>query len=248
MKKSSILSLIMLTISIPFFMSWLNKPAITADDLQGAWEYTGEKNKTVRINAGRYFAEGTFDKQSNAFVAARGGLWRLEGKELIDTDEFNTLDADKIGAESKISIALKEKTLQVKSDGKTKNWKMLDNGKPGALHGAWLFTGRKDGDELKPYTPGVRKTMKILSGTRFQWAAYNTETKQFSGTGGGTYSTVDGKYVENIDFFSRDNSRVGASLNFDFNLQGDTWHHSGLSSKGDPLYELWSKRETIAGH
>lgn len=125
---------------------------------------------------------------------------------------------------------------------------MLDDGKPGALKGAWLFTGRKSGDEISPYTPGARKTMKILSGTRFQWAAYNTETKQFSGTGGGTYTTKDGKYVEHIDFFSRDNTRVGASLDFDFDVQGDTWHHSGLNSRGEPLYELWTKRETLAGH
>jgi hypothetical protein len=82
-----------------------------------------------------------------------------------------------------------------------------------------------------------------LSGTRFQWIAYNTETRQFMGTGGGTYSTKDGKYTENIDFFSRDNSRVGASLQFDFELKDNDWHHKGLSSKGDPIYEIWSLRK-----
>ena len=85
--------------------------------------------------------------------------------------------------------------------------------------------------------------MKILSGTRFQWIAFNTETKEFMGTGGGTYSTVDGKYTENIDFFSRDNSRVGASLEFDYELNGDEWHHKGLSNKGDPIYEIWNLRK-----
>ncbi len=248
MKLTRIITVFFTLLSIPFMMSWFNKAALNEKDLQGAWEYSDEKNKTVRINAGRYFAEGTFDKESNAFVAARGGLWRLENEVLIDTDEFNTLNADLVGSETKVNIILKGKELQLKSGAKSAVWKMLDNGKPGALHGAWLFTGRKDGDELKPYTPGARKTMKILSGTRFQWAAYNTETKQFSGTGGGTYTSVDGNYVENIDFFSRDNNRVGASLDFSFDLQGDTWHHSGFSSKGDPLYELWTKRETLAGH
>ena len=85
--------------------------------------------------------------------------------------------------------------------------------------------------------------MKILSGSRFQWIAYNTETKEFMGTGGGTYTTTNGEYTENIEFFSRDVSRVGASLSFDYRLVDGKWNHSGLSSKGDPIHEIWSVRE-----
>ena len=85
--------------------------------------------------------------------------------------------------------------------------------------------------------------MKILSGTRFQWIAYNTETKEFLGTGGGTYTTEDGKYTENIEFFSRDATRVGTSLAFTFEIKDSNWHHSGLSSKGEPIYEIWSLRK-----
>ena len=87
--------------------------------------------------------------------------------------------------------------------------------------------------------------MKILSGTRFQWIAYNTETKEFLGTGGGTYTTEAGKYTENIEFFSRDSSRVGASLSFDFSLENGDWRHKGKSSKGDPIDEVWTKREKV---
>jgi hypothetical protein len=95
-------------------------------------------------------------------------------------------------------------------------------------------------------TPGARRTMKILSGTRFQWIAYNVETKQFFGTGGGTYSTVDGKYTENIDFFSRDQSRVGMSLEFTFAIDDEGgWRHSGKSSKGDTIDEIWTQREKL---
>jgi len=133
--------------------------------------------------------------------------------------------------------------------GDEETWNRIDDGKPGLLFGAWLFSGRKTKpeDEIAPYTPGVRKTMKIMSGTRFQWAAYNTETKEFLGTGGGTYTTANGKYTENIDVFSRDNSRVGASLSFDMEVKDPHWFHSGKSSKGDPIYERWSKRKSFAG-
>ena len=66
-----------------------------------------------------------------------------------------------------------------------------------------------------------------------------------SGTGGGTYTTRDGKYTEIIEFFSRDNSRVGASLTFDFALENGAWRHKGKSSKGEPIDEVWTRREKI---
>lgn len=88
-----------------------------------------------------------------------------------------------------------------------------------------------------------RKTLKLLSGTRFQWMAINPATKEFFGTGGGTYTFTNGKYTEHIEFFSRDSTRVGASLTFDGNVKDEVWNHSGKSSKGDPLNELWTKEK-----
>lgn len=90
---------------------------------------------------------------------------------------------------------------------------------------------------------GDRKTLKILSGTRFQWIAVNTATGDFFGTGGGTYTFENGKYTENIEFFLRDSTRVGKSLSFNDEVKNGQWHHKGLSSKGDPIYEIWEKTE-----
>jgi hypothetical protein len=120
----------------------------------------------------------------------------------------------------------------------------IDNGTPGKLHGAWLMSGRiRDGETKQRDMTSPRKTMKLLSGTRFQWIAYNTETKEFKGTGGGTYVTKNGEYTENIEFFSKDDSRVGASLEFDYSLVEGEWHHKGFSSKGDAMHEIWAERE-----
>jgi hypothetical protein len=124
-------------------------------------------------------------------------------------------------------------------------WNRIDDGNPGELYGAWLITGRERNGEISRSTPGARKTMKILSGTRFQWIAYNTDTGEFFGTGGGTYTTENGKYTENIEFFSRDNSRVGRSLRFEYEIKDGEWHHSGLSSKGEPIYEIWTSRADL---
>ena len=63
------------------------------------------------------------------------------------------------------------------------------------------------------------------------------------GTGGGDYTTINGKYTENIEFFSRDNTRVGASLEFNYSLDNGNWIHTGLSSKGNSIHEIWSIRE-----
>jgi hypothetical protein len=112
------------------------------------------------------------------------------------------------------------------------------------LDGAWLFAtrGPDTGQERRgDQTP--RKTLKFLMDGYFQWIAYNTETFEFFGTGGGRYAAVDGNYIEMIQFFSRDDSRVGAELNFSFERKGNDWHHTGLNSKGEPLYEIWGIRD-----
>ena len=84
--------------------------------------------------------------------------------------------------------------------------------------------------------------MKILVDGYFQWIAFNTASFSFHGTGGGSYSAADGTYTESIDYFSRDNNKVGISLGFDYAKKGMDWHHKGFSSKGDPLHEIWTYR------
>jgi hypothetical protein len=36
---------------------------------------------------------------------------------------------------------------------------------------------------------------------------------------------------------------VGVSLKFNFELLGKKWEHKGFSSKGNPVHEIWSKRD-----
>ncbi len=64
----------------------------------------------------------------------------------------------------------------------------------------------------------------------------------FRGTGGGRYAAIQGTYTEVIQFFSRDDSRVGAELAFQFERKGDEWHHTGNNSRGEPMYEIWAIR------
>ncbi len=219
-------------------------PLVQAQTLQGAWETTetdgnGLVVQHVLIFTDAHFAQAIFEKPSGKFLGTKGGSYLQKNDSLELTYEFASFNGDLVGSNKSEVFELQDNQLEL---GKLK-WTRLDDGTPGDLLGAWLISGRKrDGEIVKRDTSGPRKTMKILSGTRFQWIAYNTETAEFFGTGGGTYTTIDGKYTENIGFFSRDDSRVGASLEFNYELIDGDWHHSGLSSKGDPIYEVWSKR------
>lgn len=214
-------------------------------DLKGAWTAESDGKQMSVIVSEKYFALTTYSLKDKTFEGTRGGSWRMEGDEIFFTDEFNTYNPDGIGNEMSAGFELDGNKLIVTTPEGQQSFTRVDKGTPGKLAGAWLITGRMNNGEMQKMKPGVRRTMKILSGTRFQWIAYNTETKEFFGTGGGTYTTKNGKYTENIEFFSRDNSRVGMSLQFDFSLEDGAWRHKGLSSKGDPIDEVWTRREVL---
>jgi hypothetical protein len=220
---------------------------LQAQSLIGAWQFdyvseSGEPLTNVLIVADGYQVVTTCNSQTGAFIHTNGGTWEVHSNIMTETVEFDTNNADLVGKTVSFEIDLTHDTFQIVDD--SRKFKRIDNGTPGKLSGAWLMSGRmRDGNIESRPTNTPRKTMKILSGTRFQWIAYNTETKQFMGTGGGTYTTDNGQYTEHIEFFSRDISRVGAALQFNFSLKAGDWHHEGLSSKGDPIYEVWSLRE-----
>jgi hypothetical protein len=213
--------------------------AQNSEQLNGAWEATNGQQRSIVIVADGYYSIATYSGDN--FLSTTGGSYELSGNQVRATIEFNTQDSTIVGRTETIPITIEEDRITF--DGIT--WRRIDDGRPGELKGAWLFIGREDNGEISRREPGARKTMKILSGTRFQWIAYNSETGMFAGTGGGTYSTVNGKYTENIQFFSRDQSRVGASLTFDYEIQDNEWHHKGLNSRGEYMYEVWRSREDL---
>lgn len=220
---------------------------IKAQNFIGAWEgyhtsENGEQLKSVVIFSDAYQVISTYDSKTGKFISTNGGTWKLKGDTMTEKVEFDTNNSERVGTEVSFEVFINDSIMELV--GSEMKFKRIDNGIPGKLQGAWLMSGRiRDGETQLRDTNRPRKTMKILSGTRFQWIAYNTETKQFMGTGGGTYTTSNGEYSENIEFFSRDDAKVGTILKFNYSLVDSKWHHSGLSSKGDPIHEIWSVRE-----
>lgn len=217
-----------------------------AQDLEGSWQLVEvndqpvKDRETVRIYMDDYFAQGTREAGTNRFLSAAGGEYEID-ESYSETYDFDTEDKIRVGQTRNFEPTEVQQNMLILTaeDGTTYTWRRLSDDTDD-LSGNWVITGREQNGKLNRNTPGARRTIKILGGDRFQWVAFNSDTGEFFGTGGGTYSAEDGKYQENIEFFSRDDSRVGANLSFDYDVKGGEWHHSGKSSKGEPMFEIWS--------
>ena len=176
-----------------------------------------------------YLVMTSYKLDSNKFIKTIGGFYNKLGNRFNISLEFNS----NFKNDSISKIEIEKKT----------NWKKISL-KKNDLQGKWLMVGRvRNGNEQRRNLDRPRKTMKFLINGYFQWIAFNTETFQFSGSGGGKYITKDGRYIESIEYFSRDDSKVGLNLEFDYELINKEWNHKGFSSKGDPLHEIWVVRK-----
>ena len=210
------------------------------DSITGAWIMQDAGVTDILVFIDDYMVMSSFEKESKNFIMTTGGPYSTEGDHINITVEFNSLDSTKVGQKIQFKSTISKGELTHAEGSAKQIYKQLDNGS-GPLAGVWYIAGRLENGKIAERQLGPRRTLKILSGTRFQWIAINPSVKGFYGTGGGSYTFINGKYTENIEFFPRDNSRVGASLTFDGKIENGAWHHSGLSSRGEPLNEVWKK-------
>lgn len=241
MKSLLIVSAALLTVLLTAYHPIRVEPK----DIIGAWGWGTPENKTVMITTDKVFAVANYDLTGKRFISSHGGTWRLENNKLVKKIEWNSADSTQVGTEISEDIQLNNGKLQLPA--KKETWNRLDDGKPGALMGAWIITGnyRNDSALKRPNPFYPRRTMKVLSGKYFQWIAYNINTRAFANAGGGTYTTVNGKYTENIEFFTKTAESVGKTLAFDYSFVNGDWRHRGEKSTGGAMDECWSKRETL---
>lgn len=186
-----------------------------------------------------YLIYNEFQTAPPKFIKTLGGFYTTENDSIKVDLEFNSNFENDSLRLWKIGYDLKDFDMDFNGmTFKPKSSKEQD------LDGMWLFATRgPDTGQERRGEDSARKTLKILLNGHFHWVAYNTETFKFSGTGGGTYTSEDGRYTETIDFFSRDDSRVGARLEFNYDLKGKDWHQKGNNSRGEPMYEIWARRK-----
>ncbi len=190
---------------------------------------------------GDYMTHTLYQKKPAKFIKTVGGFFKVDDHTMEVQLEFNSnFEKDSI-TQLHYKYKMDDAVLTLYLVEKLK-FNASDNLKQ-ELDGHWLFgtRGPDEGQERRGDSK-PRKTLKYLHNGRFQWIAYNIETMKFYGTGGGSFTSKDGVYQENIEFFSRDDSRVGAELKFNYELKGNDWHHQGKNSKGEPMYEIWMRR------
>lgn len=177
---------------------------------------------------GEYVVETVFEKKQGQFKWTRGGFYTKNENGYVVEFEFNS----NFKKDSLSSVVLK----------KTQAWELQKTERQ-QLNGKWLMAGRvqEEGEQRRDLTRS-RKTMKFLLNGYFQWIAFDTKGLQFKGSGGGKYTASEGNYEETIQFFSRDDSKVGAVLPFTYVQKNRDWYHKGFSSKGKPMHEIWQLR------
>lgn len=242
--------LFVLSLSAAFLVSDHSNESNLANALEGAWDIESVNGKAL-VHRGILLMEQPyafyteFDVENKKFVGSQGAAISIIGNKMTYTAEFDTWNPDRIGTVYEVTADLKANkvTLDFKADNESLQMVLtrIDRGE-GDLAGAWRITDRMRNGEMSAMKLGARKTIKMITGSRFQWVAFNPESRQFSGTGGGTVFLENGKYNEHIEFFSKNPDRVGADLSFDYKVDGNKWDHSGSSSTGNPIREIWTKQ------
>lgn len=220
------------------------------NSLEGAWEMqlpdeqAANMRRVMTIQAPYVFIS-TFNERTKEFFSSQGGMIEWSDSGLNYKVEFHTANTNEVGKAYSIETQIEgdrlTATIEIDGVSQSVDYKRIDAG-DSDLAGSWRITDRMRNGTMQAMRLGSRKTIKMITGTRFQWVAFDPASKSFSGTGGGTVTFKNGQYTEHIEFFSRNADRVGASLSFEYQVDGDQWIHSGLSSSGSPIKEIWTRQ------
>lgn len=209
----------------------------------GAYISQTGTSKNLILIKDHYLSFINYDDTNKHFGYTWGGAIQQQNESINTTVEYDTKDTANIGKMISLYIKKENGSVQIKSsnfNGSFVRQKTITQD----LDALWRITGRQQDSKMHEIPKADRKTIKTLVDGYFQWIAINPAQKEFYGTGGGSYEFKNNQYTEKIQFFSRDNTRVGQELHFNGKLENNQWHHSGKSSKGDDIYEIWSKELT----
>ncbi|CAD5285182.1 putative Membrane or secreted protein [Imperialibacter sp. EC-SDR9] len=238
---------------LPVFFSWQSSPdaptgILANEEYVGAWmSESVDKGRPVTqilIVSDTYFTIASFLTKDHHFLSTSGGTYKMEDGKMSVTIEYHSPDHYQVGKQHVLHAKPTETGYKlVARDGMVLgDWKRIDSGSKSEMAGLWYAAAYRNeaGDTIR--TDYKVKTIKILSDTRFQWVAFDTISRKFVATAGGTYSVTQTGYVESLEFYANADDRIGKSLGFRYKLEGSNWTHTGKSSQGLPLYELWSKK------
>lgn len=208
----------------------------TTQSLEGVYIAKNQPDHKVWLMVDGYSSQIHY--RDDAYISSEGGPFELKGNDLKVQKEFDDHKPDSVGNDRFYKLTFTKDGFEDQDGILWEKQQAIVQ----ELDGGWKISGRMNEDKFVEINHvGSRKTIKLLVDGYFQWIAIEPDKKKFYGTGGGRYTFEKGAYTERILFFSRDNNRVGAELQFQGEIKDGDWHHTGNSSKGDPIYEVWTK-------
>ncbi len=221
-----------------------------AQHLNGAWRLIEEDgnqvtNETIKLYSNSYFTYATYDKTTGNFIEAGGGTYFFEVFSYTETIEIDSNEPKHSGTRKSYKAILEDDVLTLTNlkTGKFERWEKFDEATDYEMVTCWRIHEKRDeGDEnwrRIEYAP--RKTLKMITNNRYQVLALNSETGQFVGSSGGTWTKDNKTYTENIEFFSKNQNNVGRSLKFNRKMDNGLWHHTGSQSDGLVMMEKWMR-------
>lgn len=236
--------------NLVFVFSLLFSFQTYAQILNGAWRLVEKnnqpvENEAIKLFSNTYFTYAAYDKATGEFTEASGGTYslnKLSYKEYLDIDSN---EPEHSGQTVEYLNVLEEDQLiltNLKTGAKEK-WVRFDKADNYQMAFCWRIHKKKDqgdtGWRTIAYRP--RKTLKMLTNSRYQVLALNSETGQFVGSSGGRWTGEDDTYIEHVEFFSKDQTNVGRSLEFKRAFVEGLWLHTGKTTKGEDMMEKWHR-------
>lgn len=222
--------------------------SVQAQHLNGAWRLIEEDGKkvnqeTIKLYSNSFFTYATYDSSSGNFIEAGGGTYFYEFFNYTETVEIDSNEPALSGTKRSYKALLDDNVLTLTNlkDGKVRVWEKFDEADDYEMTTCWRIHKKRDqGDEdWRKIVYSPRKTLKMLTNNRYQVLAFNSSTGEFIGSSGGTWNKEPRLYQENIEFFSKNPSNVGRSLEFNRKMDDGLWHHTGNQTDGDLMMEVW---------
>lgn len=216
--------------------------------LNGAWRLTEVNNEPVeheviKLYSNSYFTSAAYHKSSGEFIEAKGGTYSLDHLSYKEHLEIDSTEPEHSGTTVNHVAELNNGSLTIINlhTGVKEQWAKFDDADNYQMTTCWRIHKKLDeGDtDWRTIEYAPRKTLKMVTNSRYQVLALNSKTGQFVGSSGGNWSSNENTYTENVEFFSKDQSNAGRSLKFDRKFENGLWLHSGKDTKGKLMKEKW---------
>ena len=149
---------------------------------KGAWKSQEPTGSTsILIVGDSYLTIASYSFMNKYFERSEGGAFTMQGDKMTYIPEFNSADTAKIGIPVIFTITRKDDVLTLRYE-EAMVWMLVDDASTVSMAGTWQITEKANNGQgalEKIHQTGTRKTLKLLSGSRFQWIAFDPGSKVF---------------------------------------------------------------------